>query len=123
MGWGDSSVALAAATGVMALTTNALHAGAVMSAEDLREVCTRPVEAWVSFCNGYAQATADFATMSDLACIPDGTSRTEIVTLIDELAFERIAAGDIPSDIPAFAVTMSVLQTLFPCDTDDEGSQ
>ena len=120
---GDTGAAAVAFTFVLAADARVAHAETVMSAEEFREACTRPVEAWVSFCNGYAQATVDFAEMSDLACIPDGTSRMEIVTLIDELAFERIAAGDIPGDIPAFVVTMSALQTLYPCDTDDETSQ
>ena len=96
---------------------------AILTAEELRDACTRPNAVWASFCSGYVQATADFAGMSDLACIPDGTTRAELVERIDALAFDRIAEGEVAADIPAFAVTMSVLQSLYPCDTEGEASE
>ncbi len=120
MPWGDGL--LPWLSGLFLVASPAMS-DAVLSSEEFLDACTRPSEVWASFCNGYAQATMDFAEMSDLACIPDGTTRTEIVIAIDDLAFEKIAAGEIPGDTPAFAVTMSVLQTLYPCDTDGEASE
>ncbi len=61
--------------------------------------------------------------MAELACVPDDTSRTEIVTEIDRLAFDRIASGEIDQNTPALTVAISVLQALYPCDTDGEASE
>jgi hypothetical protein len=65
----------------------------------------------------------DFAELADLACVPEGTTRTEIVTEIDRLTFDRIAAGEIPKDTAALTVVASVLEALYPCDTTDEDAE
>ena len=79
------------------------------------EACTRAEEAWISFCNGYAQGAVDFLELSGTACIPPGTTRTTIVTMIDQIAFPKIRDGLIPPDTPALAVAIDVLQTAYPC--------
>jgi len=127
MRWADRAdrrrLAGSCALAGLVLIATAAHPNTGLTAAELRDACTRSDDVWVFFCDGYAQATADFAEMSDLACIPDDTSRATLVTQIDALAFDSIAAGEIPGDTPAFAVTMSVLQTLYPCGTDGEASQ
>ena len=53
-----------------------------MDGAGLVDVCTRAVEIWVDFCNGYTQAVVDSIRTSDGICIADGTTRTEIVTVV-----------------------------------------
>ena len=60
----------------------AQSASVQMDGAGLVDVCTRAVESWVDFSNGYAQAVVDSIRASDGICIPDGTTRTEIVTVI-----------------------------------------
>jgi hypothetical protein len=87
-----------------------------LSSGDLRDACTRPTEAWISFCNGYVQALADFSDFTGQACIPAGTTRTEIVTLVENTTFERIASQEIRADSPAFLLVLGVLEATYPCD-------
>ena len=46
-------------------------------------VCTRPDEAWISFCNGYVQAVVDSLRESDGVCLPPGVTRAEIITAVE----------------------------------------
>jgi hypothetical protein len=86
-----------------------------LSASSLLDACSRADEAWVSFCNGYAQGVVDFLELSGGACIPPGTTRTTIVTLIDQSAFPKIRDGSIAPESPALAVALEVLKTAYPC--------
>jgi len=92
------------------------NAQVAMSVEDMEHACTQPTEAWVSFCNGYAQALVDAATLTGVACIPVGTTRTDIVVEIQNRTFAAIRSGNIPSDTPAFTLGLDVLKNRFPCD-------
>ncbi|WP_370268576.1 Rap1a/Tai family immunity protein [Nioella sp.] len=100
---------------VASFSAQAEEDSVVLSSADFADACTRANESWVSFCNGYAQALVDFATLSGNACIPDGTTRSEIITLIDSIAFDAISTNDIASDSPAFLVALSVIEAAFPC--------
>lgn len=43
--------------------------------------CTQHNESWISFCNGYIQAVVDSIPSDSDICIPNGTTRTEMVTI------------------------------------------
>lgn len=43
--------------------------------------CTKQNESWISFCNGYIQAVVDSIPSNSDICIPNGTTRTEMVTI------------------------------------------
>lgn len=87
-----------------------------LNAGSLREACTKPEEAWVSFCNGYAQAAVDLATATRLTCIPTGTTRTQIVNAIDRAVFDQIARSEIPAEEPALSVVVAALEKAYPCE-------
>ena len=86
-----------------------------MTAMEFEEACTRVDDEWISFCNGYAQGVADFLELSGAACIPPGTTRTTIVTLIDRATFSRIRDGSIPPETPALSIAIGVLEAAYPC--------
>jgi hypothetical protein len=111
-----NAVAAVAIFGMSLVGTSASASGRnVMAASELVEACTRIDDVWISFCNGYAQGVADFLELSGAACIPSGTTRTMLVTLIDRTTFSRIRDGSIPSDTPALTVAISVLEAAYPC--------
>ena len=86
-----------------------------MTAAEFEETCTRIDDVWISFCNGYVQGVADVLTLSGAVCIPPGTTRTTIVTLIDRATFPGIRDGTIPPDTPALSITIGVLEAVYPC--------
>jgi hypothetical protein len=86
-----------------------------LNAVQLKDACTRADEAWVSFCNGYAQAAVDFSDLSQTACVPTGVTRSEIVGLVDRTVFDKITSGEIPQESPAFAIVVAVLNSAYPC--------
>ncbi|WP_412032959.1 Rap1a/Tai family immunity protein [Nitratireductor aquimarinus] len=55
-----------------------------MTGDSFSDVCTRANESWISFCNGYIQAAVDSLRQGDGVCIPNGTSRTDLVTAIEK---------------------------------------
>lgn len=73
--------------------------------------CTRPDEAWISFCNGYIQATVDSLLPRDQVCFPIGTSRTELVTV----ATQRIAENPALQTSNAQNALWSILLAHYPC--------
>lgn len=54
-----------------------------MTGAAFSDACTRANESWISFCNGYIQAAVDSLRQGDGVCIPNGTSRTDLVTAIE----------------------------------------
>ena len=52
-----------------------------LSTEEAMDICKRGRVSWVSLCNGFMRAAADYATLTNAACIPDGTTKSELVKL------------------------------------------
>lgn len=100
---------------VLALTV-ALPALAVdpkvqLTGADFSSACTRASESWVSFCNGYVQAVIDGLRQEDRVCFPAGTTRTEIVTVVEK----EITSSTELREINAHNAVRAVLFREFPC--------
>ena len=51
-----------------------------LTGADFLSACTRPTEAWISFCHGYVQAVFDGVERpGEKLCPPAGTTRAKIV--------------------------------------------
>ncbi len=87
----------------------------VLKASDLFDVCTRPSESWISFCNGYMQAAGDSAQAMGLACIPSGTTRNEVAVLYEQYYPQIIANEPQMLAESAIASVIALLSAVFPC--------
>ena len=100
------------------MTFNANDANAqetILSAGDLYTACTTAEAAWVDFCNGYMQAANDLATLTQTACVPDGTTRAVLAEVFQLGAEEVLSAAPELVDDPAIDVATYVLGQVFPC--------
>ena len=52
-----------------------------LSTKEAMDICNRGSVNWISLCNGFMQAAADYATLTNSACIPEGTTKSELVKL------------------------------------------
>ena len=82
-----------------------------MSGAEFSQACTRADESWISFCNGYLQSVVDRLGENDGVCIPQGTSRTDLVTLT-ERAITSI--GQLRG-LNAHQAVFVVLRHSYPC--------
>ena len=82
-----------------------------MSGKSFSIACTRADESWVSFCNGYIQAVVDSIRENDRICLPDGTSRTDLVTITEK---EITSSGKLGA-MNAHDAVYSVLRRYYPC--------
>ncbi len=82
-----------------------------MSGAGLSDVCTRPTEAWVSFCNGYIQAVIDGIRKDDRICVPKYTTRTDIVEVVER----EITSSSKLKELNAKDAVMMVLRSVYPC--------
>ena len=110
-----SSKAMLAIT--MSLSTNlAIAQETILSAGDLYTACTTAEPAWVDFCNGYMQAANDLAVLTETACVPVGTTRSELAEVYQLRAGEVLSAAPELVDDPAIDVATYVLGQVFPCE-------
>ncbi len=86
-------------------------ADVVLDAPSLLDACTRADMHWIDFCNGYFQAVADATVSAGLACVPAGTSRTQLVEMFERRAVD---ATDF-STVAGFALASRILAGTFPC--------
>ena len=96
-------------------TLGAQAQSTLLTAEDLLTACTTPEESWISFCNGFMQAAADIAALSGEACLPEGTTRTDLAIL-----YERQASTLMESDSEiglevGLAIASTIIQLEYPC--------
>jgi hypothetical protein len=82
-----------------------------MDGAGFSKACTRADESWISFCNGYVQAVIDSVRDSDRICLPNGTTRTEIVTIAEK----EITASKQLQKINAHDAVLSVLRRFYKC--------
>ena len=82
-----------------------------MDGKGLSNACTRADESWVSFCNGYIQAVFDSIREDDRVCPPKGTTRTDVVTIVEK----EITASSQLRTMNAHDAVRTVLRRFYPC--------
>ena len=82
-----------------------------MSGAGFSNACKRADENWVSFCNGYIQAVIDSVREDDRVCLPTGTTRTDVVTIMEN----EISASSQLRAMNALDAVRSVLGRFYPC--------
>lgn len=111
---------VAAAIGVTAHSAAQELPHGVTRGVDLLAHCLDPDPNWISFCNGYVQAVYDTAFHSRFkACIPEGTTREDVVNLVVENLFALYRVEGRVSMMmtgSAGAVVQAILHKNFPCD-------
>jgi hypothetical protein len=90
---------------------NAFDSSMQMTGADFSDACTRPNESWISFCNGYIQAAVDGIRAHDGVCIPDGSSRTDLVTNIERV----VTNSSTLKAMNAHDAVRAAMQQSFPC--------
>jgi len=71
------------------LITLSVHSAAglpPLSTGEAMDICKRGRVNWVSLCTGFMQAAADYATLTNAACIPENTTKSELVKLSKPMA-------------------------------------
>ena len=82
-----------------------------MNGESFSNSCTRADESWISFCNGYIQSVIDSLREGDGVCPPDGTTRTDVVTITEK----EITGSSQLRAMNAHDAVRSVLRRSYPC--------
>jgi hypothetical protein len=82
-----------------------------MDGNGLSNACTRADQSWVSFCNGYIQAAVDGVRETDKVCFQIGTTRTDIVTVVER----EITASSQLRVMNALDAVRAVLRRFYPC--------
>lgn len=82
-----------------------------MTGSAFSDACTRANESWISFCNGYIQAAIDSLREGDGICIPNGTTRTDVVTLAER----AITAISELQAMNAHEAVRVVMRHSYPC--------
>lgn len=72
------------ATALFSIPAFAIDSKMQMTGASFSNACTRADESWISFCNGYIQAVVDGIRKDDNVCLPNGTSRTDLVTITEK---------------------------------------
>ncbi|MDG1728112.1 MAG: hypothetical protein P8H57_13285 [Emcibacteraceae bacterium] len=93
--------------------SNNVQASAVLDLKNAYEVCNTADMDWINFCNGLIQGYADVATITKKACIPEGTTRTTLVTLFtssDILKTEAYQKND-----SALLGALEIFGKYYPC--------
>lgn len=105
------SLAVALAFVAMANPAPAVQTSMQLTGASFVEACTRADENWVSFCNGYIQAAVDSLKVPGTVCLPAGTSRTELVTLVESV----ISGTPELQRMNAFHAVQIVLDSYYRC--------
>jgi hypothetical protein len=99
------------AAAFLPISASAIDSKFQMTGGSFLGACTRPDESWVSFCNGYIQAVIDGIRESDKVCLPNGTTRTDVVTITER----EITASNQLRAMNAHDAVRSVLRRFYPC--------
>lgn len=103
--------ALFLVTALLSIPAFAIDSKMQMNGESFSNACTRADESWVSFCNGYIQAAIDSIREEDRVCLPKGTTRTDVVTIVER----EITASSQLRAMNAHDAVRSVLRRFHPC--------
>ena len=106
--WGT---AIFLATALLSIPVFAIDSKTQMTGASFSEACTRADESWISFCNGYIQAVVDSIREEDKICFPNGTSRTDLVTITEK----EITASSRLRAMNSHDAVISVLFRFYPC--------
>jgi hypothetical protein len=83
-----------------------------LGGRDFVDACSRPQEAWISFCHGYVQAVIDGVQVEGHSfCVPEGTTRAALVDLVMRQAARMPALAE----LPAYALVYGVIENAYPC--------
>ncbi|RWB66809.1 Rap1a/Tai family immunity protein [Mesorhizobium sp.] len=96
---------------LFSLPASAFDTSTQMTGAGFSSACTRANESWIGFCNGYIQAAVDSVQKSDGICIPSGTTRTELVTLVEK----AITGSDQLKALNANEAVHLVMRQSYPC--------
>ena len=99
------------ATVLLSIPAFAIDSKMQMTGESFSNACTRAEEGWISFCNGYIQSVVDSIRKEDRVCFPNGTTRTDIVTITEK----EITASSRLRKMNANDAVRSVLRNFYPC--------
>jgi len=99
------------ATILYSIPTFAIDSKMQMTGADFSNACTRADESWISFCNGYIQAVIDGIREDDKVCLPNGTSRTDLVTITEK----EITDSSQLQAMNAHDAVLSVLRRYYQC--------
>ncbi|QBY01729.1 hypothetical protein E2K80_14160 [Rhodophyticola sp. CCM32] len=91
------------------------RAETVLSARDLFDACTRADMDWISFCNGFIQASNDHAVRLGMACTPAGTTRTHLVEIFEYSAARLLVSQSELGDAAGLEVASAIIGAAFPC--------
>jgi uncharacterized protein YqfB (UPF0267 family) len=103
--------AIVLATSLLTFSAFAIDSNMQMTGAYFSDACTRADESWVSFCNGYIQAVIDSIHKEDIVCLPDGTTRTELVTIAER----EITSSHQLQEMNAYDAVKTVIRNLYPC--------
>ena len=106
--WGTS---IFFATALLSTSVLAIDENVQLTGKSFSDACTRSDESWVSFCNGYIQAVIDSIREDDNVCLPVGTTRTKIVTIVEK---EITASSDLQA-INAHDAVLAVIRPYYSC--------
>jgi hypothetical protein len=106
--WGTSIIL---ATALLSTSVLAIDKKVQLTGKGFSDACTRADESWISFCNGYIQAVIDSIREDDKVCLPVGTTRTDIVTIVEK---DITASTDLQA-MNAHDAVLSVLRSYYPC--------
>ncbi|MFZ4535933.1 Rap1a/Tai family immunity protein [Propionivibrio sp.] len=105
----QSSIILA--TALLSIPAFAIDSKMQLSGASFSDFCTRADESWISFCNGYIQAVIDGIREDDKVCFPNGTSRTDVVTITER----KITASSQLRAMNAHDAVRLVWRRSYPC--------
>ena len=103
--------AIILATVLLSIPAFAIDSKMQMTGASFSNDCKWAEESWIGFCNGYIQAVVDSIREEDRVCLPNGTTRTDIVTIAEK----EIAASSQLREMNAYDAVRSVLRNYYPC--------
>ena len=98
-------------TVLLSIPAFAIDSKMQMTGASFSNACTRADESGISFCNGYIQSVIDSIREEDRVCLPNGTTRTDIVTITEK----EITASSQLREMNAHDAVRSVLRNFYPC--------
>lgn len=81
---------------------------------DAVALCLRPEQHWRDFCNGLVLGYAEYAVVSQKACIPFGTPPRQLVEVFS--APDVVVSTGYIDDWPAIETAVEIFIRDFPCD-------
>ena len=101
---------------IFVAAANAQPSNVTMDARNLLDICTTAHPDSVGFCNGFMQAAHDWPAGDDLrACLPEGTTRTQLAMLYEEEAPALFAQDPMWANASGILVARLLMAQAYPC--------